>query len=142
MLKASKIARSGEHGPLSRDRVPDAKGVRVQEAPVRQRKRLLGAVEMISENGVADRVTVQALRVTGTRAKRMGEVLGQRTPNGENRCPLVSVCMCFDVCESKACSLVVLSSSGCWHTPALGKRIHVRLGPKHEAQALESTCFM
>lgn len=61
----SKLARSREQCPLPRYWVPKAKRVRVQEASVCQRERLLGAVEVVAEDGVAYRIHVKSLSKAG-----------------------------------------------------------------------------
>lgn len=56
-----KLARSREQCPLPRYWVPKAKRMCVQEAPICQLERLLGAVEVVAEDGVTYRIHVKSL---------------------------------------------------------------------------------
>lgn len=49
-LQSSKFARSGKHCPFPRFRVSKAQRVRVQQAPVRESERVLGAVEVVAQD--------------------------------------------------------------------------------------------
>lgn len=60
-LQSSKFARSGKHCPLPRFRVSKAQRVRVQQAPVRESERVLGAVEVVAQDWMTYCIHVKSL---------------------------------------------------------------------------------